>query len=117
MAGLTGVVDTKTGEEASMSPINVVVHGALGRVGKEMVKGVIADPDIKLVGAVDIKANGSQLTEADTTVPLSTNLEEMIDTVHPEVIIDFTLAKAAMPARTGRPTAGRGSTGPTPAPR
>ena len=81
-----------------MSPINVVVHGALGKVGKEIVKGAVADPETKLVGAVDIKAAGDRLTEGNVTVPLSTNLEEIIDKTHPEVIVDFTLAKAAMPA-------------------
>jgi 4-hydroxy-tetrahydrodipicolinate reductase len=83
-----------------MSPIKVIVHGALGKVGREVVRAVSLDPVTKLVGAVDIKASGKSLNIPDTTdnVPLSTNLKEIIDATKPDVMVDFTLAKAAMPA-------------------
>jgi 4-hydroxy-tetrahydrodipicolinate reductase len=83
-----------------MSPIKVIVHGALGKVGREVVRAVSLDPATKLVGAVDIKATGKSLDIPDTSdsVPLSTNLEEIIVATKPDVMVDFTLAKAAMPA-------------------
>jgi 4-hydroxy-tetrahydrodipicolinate reductase len=83
-----------------MSPIKLIVHGALGKVGKEVVRAVSLDPATKLVGAVDIKATAKTLNTPDTTesVPLSTSLEEIIDATKPDVMVDFTLAKAAMPA-------------------
>ena len=39
-----------------MKQITVVVHGALGKVGREIIAGVSRDPDLSLVGAVDIQA-------------------------------------------------------------
>ena len=47
-----------------MSPIKVVVHGAAGRVGQEVVKAVCQEPDMKLVGAVDLKVTGDSLATA-----------------------------------------------------
>jgi 4-hydroxy-tetrahydrodipicolinate reductase len=81
-----------------MSPIKVLVHGALGKVGREVVKTVNLDPETELVGAVDAKATGDSLTEGTVTVPLVQDLGSIIDNSGPEVIVDFTLAKAAMPA-------------------
>ncbi|MBN1367803.1 MAG: 4-hydroxy-tetrahydrodipicolinate reductase [Dehalococcoidales bacterium] len=83
-----------------MSAIKVIVHGALGKVGKEVVRAVSIDPATKLVGAVDIKATAKTLNIPDTSesVPFSTNLEEIIEATGPDVMVDFTLAKAAMPA-------------------
>jgi len=82
-----------------MSPIKVIVHGALGKVGREVVKAVSHDPETRLVGAVDIKASENTFpVEGLDAAPLSTNLEKIIDTTKPDVMVDFTLAKAAMPA-------------------
>ncbi len=39
-----------------MSQIKVVINGALGRVGQQVISAVAADPDLLLVGAADIKA-------------------------------------------------------------
>ncbi len=82
-----------------MSPIKVVVHGAAGRVGQEVVKAVCQEKDMKLVGAVDIKVTGDTLILPDgLTVPFSTNLKSILDSCEPDVMVDFTIAKASMPA-------------------
>ncbi len=82
-----------------MSQIRVVVHGASGRVGQEVVKAVCQEKDMNLVGAVDIKCSGNTLALSDgTTVPFSTNLRSIIDSCSPDVVVDFTIAKASMPA-------------------
>ncbi len=83
-----------------MSLIKVIVHGALGKVGREVIKAVSLDPETRLVGAVDIKATAKTLAIFDTTetVPMSANLEEIIDNTKPDVMVDFTVAKASMPA-------------------
>jgi dihydrodipicolinate reductase len=39
-----------------LTPIKVVIYGAAGRVGQEMLNGLHREPDIQVVGAVDIKA-------------------------------------------------------------
>ena len=52
-----------------------------------------------MVGAVDIQASGGKLLLADgSAIPFSSDLEKIIIETQPEVIIDFTLAHAAMPA-------------------
>ena len=44
-----------------MTSIRVVVHGALGKVGQEVVRAVYREPEMQLVGAVDLKATQDSL--------------------------------------------------------
>ncbi|MDP6448705.1 MAG: 4-hydroxy-tetrahydrodipicolinate reductase [Dehalococcoidales bacterium] len=83
-----------------MEPIRVIVHGALGRVGQEVVKAICCDTGTQLVGAVDLKATGDSLILPDgsRTVPFSTDLDFILTSCRPEVTVDFTTAKATMPA-------------------
>jgi 4-hydroxy-tetrahydrodipicolinate reductase len=83
-----------------MEPITVLVHGALGKMGKEVVAAISRDPELKLVGAVDTKATKDQLTLPDglKKVPLSTELSSLLEASHPKVLLDFTIAEAAMSA-------------------
>ncbi|OGO00703.1 MAG: 4-hydroxy-tetrahydrodipicolinate reductase [Chloroflexi bacterium RBG_13_52_12] len=83
-----------------MPQIKVVVHGAAGRVGQEVVKAVCQEPEMKLVGAVDVKVTGDSLTLPDGSgkVPFSTDLKSILTTCQPDVVVDFTIAKASMPA-------------------
>jgi 4-hydroxy-tetrahydrodipicolinate reductase len=83
-----------------MSTIKVVVRGAAGRVGQEVVKAVCQEPDMKLVGAVDLKVTGDSLPLPDGKgkVPFSADLTAMLDTCEPDVMVDFTIAKDSMPA-------------------
>lgn len=83
-----------------MTLIKVIVHGALGKVGQEVVKAVCREPEMQLVGAVDLKATQDSLALPDGSgvVPFSTDLEPILSSCRPDVIVDFTIAKAAMPA-------------------
>lgn len=83
-----------------MSQIKVIVNGALGRMGQQVVSAVIADPGLQLVGGADIKADRDYLSAPGLTtkVPLQNNLISMIEMYHPDVIVDFTVADAAMNA-------------------
>jgi 4-hydroxy-tetrahydrodipicolinate reductase len=82
-----------------MAQTKVVVHGAAGRVGQEVVRAVQREEDLKLVGAVDINAPGDTLALADgTTVPFGTDFTDMLGQVKPDVVVDFTIASATMPA-------------------
>jgi len=82
-----------------MAPIRVIVHGALGKVGREIVRALTLDVDTQLVGAVDVAAAGGGLSLPDESgeVPLSTDVNAIIDTCRPEVLVDFTVAAAVMP--------------------
>ena len=82
-----------------MTPIKTVIHGASGKVGQVLVSSLAKAPEVKLVGAVDIKTPGDKLILADgSAIPFSTDLEKILSETKPEVMVDFTLAQASMPA-------------------
>ncbi len=83
-----------------MGPIRVIIHGALGKVGTELVTAVSQDSDTQLAGAVDIKATADSLSLPDGSckVPFSADLKVILDMCPADVMIDFTIAGAAMPA-------------------
>ena len=83
-----------------MKPIRVVVHGALGRMGQEVINALCHEPGMQVVGAVDLKADEDYmpLPNSSGTVPFSSNLDHILTTCQPEVLVDFTTAKATMPA-------------------
>ncbi len=81
-----------------MSEINVVVHGALGRMGKVTVDAVYNAEDMQLLGAIDFQATQAMLDlTPKVSVPLSNDAERLLDHCHPNVIVDFSLAGAVMP--------------------
>jgi 4-hydroxy-tetrahydrodipicolinate reductase len=83
-----------------MEPTKVVVYGASGRVGQEVVKAVCREPAMQLVGAVELQVSEDYLALPDGsgTVPFSSDLASMLDSCRPDVMVDFTVAKATMPA-------------------
>jgi 4-hydroxy-tetrahydrodipicolinate reductase len=83
-----------------VEPIKVLVHGALGKVGREVVNAVCQEPETQLVGAVDLKASGDYLPLFDGSgeVPISADLNEILNKCQADVMVDFTIAKATMPA-------------------
>jgi 4-hydroxy-tetrahydrodipicolinate reductase len=78
--------------------IKVAVYGALGRMGQTLVDALGREADMRLVGAVDIKAAEKELTLPDGsgTVPLSRSLDDIISAARPEVVVDFSVAAAVM---------------------
>lgn len=61
-------------------PIRVGVFGARGRVGTQVVAGVEAAPDMKLVATVDLGDDASDLVEAGAEV--------VVDFTHPDAVLD-----------------------------
>ena len=81
-----------------MAEIKVIINGALGKMGQAMFEGLSHEDDIRVVGAVDIKADRSSLSSARGTVPLASNLGSLLDVVEADVLLDFTTAAATMSA-------------------
>jgi 4-hydroxy-tetrahydrodipicolinate reductase len=81
-------------------PIRVVVNGALGRVGQEVVKAVLADPELRLVGATEHTVSQPYLPAPDypELIPFSSNLGPLLEKTRPDVIVDFTRSAVAMEA-------------------
>jgi 4-hydroxy-tetrahydrodipicolinate reductase len=72
--------------------IKVVICGALGRMGTTIAGLVQEAPDMELVGGVDVR-NG---TLCGVEVVESSRIDELLDTTKPDVLIDFTVAAAAV---------------------
>jgi 4-hydroxy-tetrahydrodipicolinate reductase len=83
-----------------MKPITVVVHGAMGKMGKAVINAVCQESETRLVGAVDINITSDrlQLPDGSGNVPLSSDLDSIIVSQKPDVMVDFSVAKASMPA-------------------
>jgi 4-hydroxy-tetrahydrodipicolinate reductase len=78
--------------------IKVAVAGALGRVGREMMYGLASDPELDLVGGADPLAGEEffDLPGGGGLVPLAKTVDVLIQRARPRVLVDFTVAEAAM---------------------
>jgi len=94
----TGSCRLATGE--NMEVIRVVVNGALGRMGQEVIRAVVREPELKVVGAAEKNVTQKYLPLADTLelVPFSSDLESLLTNCNPHVLVDFTMAEVAMKA-------------------
>ena len=82
-----------------MASIQVLVHGATGKMGAETVAAISSQDDMSLVGATCHKDRGPSLSLPNgDQVPLSTNLDDLIRRTRPDVLVDFTNANACMEA-------------------
>jgi len=70
----------------------VIIAGILGRMGTTIANMVEQNPNLELVGGVDIREGELK----GKRVVLSNNLAAFIDEVKPDVMIDFTMATATM---------------------
>jgi 4-hydroxy-tetrahydrodipicolinate reductase len=82
-----------------MKPIRVAVHGALGKMGRTLIDALCRESEMQIVGATDIEATEDHLTLPDGSgrIPLSQELAPILDSCQPEVVVDFSTAKAVMP--------------------
>lgn len=83
-----------------MNPIRVVVNGAQGKMGREIISALCHEPEIQLVGATELQVSADSLSLPDGsgTVPLSSDLDQILTSCQPQVLVDFTIAPATMPA-------------------
>jgi len=83
-----------------MKPIRVVVQGASGKVGQVVVNALCLEPEMQVVGAVDLQVSEDYLPLPDKSgsVPFSSNLDYILTNCQPDVLVDFTIAQATMPA-------------------
>lgn len=74
----------------------VVVHGALGRMGQEVLRALADAPDLEPVGAADARASAPALRlPAGGEVPLASSLDALLDRVPADVVVDFSSAEGA----------------------
>lgn len=78
--------------------IKVLISGAAGKMGQCVVRAVINEAGLKLVGAIDRVGNpnigkdiGMLCGGKDVGVELSSGLKEIIAKTNPDVMVDFTM--------------------------
>lgn len=76
-------------------PIRVAVSGACGRMGQEVVRTVLAQPDMRLVAAVDAVGAGSDIGTVLGGEPLQVAVRRGLEGVDADVLVDFTRGDAA----------------------
>ena len=79
---------------------NIVVSGALGKMGQEVVKLVDRTDDFELVGAVDVAHEGEDIKEVlnleDASAEISNDLKETLNEVQADAVVDFTTPQVVM---------------------
>jgi 4-hydroxy-tetrahydrodipicolinate reductase len=77
--------------------IEVIVTGAAGRMGREVVRAVTAADGMRVAAAVDRGGNASAIDDGlGGTVPLAADLGAALSgAARPRVLVDFTVADAA----------------------
>lgn len=72
----------------------IIVTGATGRMGRETVKAILKESDMKLVGVVDTNLVGEDIGEVVGVgrigLAVVSDLKELIETVKPTIMVDFT---------------------------
>jgi len=78
--------------------IKVVVAGAAGKMGKEVCKAVLDDPETELLGAIDVEEVGKDIGELLGRPPVGAKISGLKKAVTKEadVLVDFTHAGVAM---------------------
>ncbi len=78
-----------------MASINVVVNGALGKMGQQVLSAVSGEDDMRPVAGVDLAARQATVSTPDgaASVPLSSSLSDVLDGA--DVVVDFSNAEGA----------------------
>ena len=82
-----------------MVSIKVVISGITGKMGLETAGAVSKESDLELVGGSCKRDRGPTLgTPNSIVVPISTDLDSLLEKTKPGVLVDFTNAAVAMEA-------------------
>ncbi|MGB9791509.1 MAG: 4-hydroxy-tetrahydrodipicolinate reductase [Thermacetogeniaceae bacterium] len=80
--------------------ISVVITGAAGRMGREVIKAVLREEDMRIVGAVDSREvgvdAGTLVGQKPCGVVITNNLQEVLANTKADVLVDFTNPEAAV---------------------
>ena len=76
-------------------PINVVVHGVMGKMGQQVLDMATRADGMQPTGAADITASQGSLALPDNSgdIPLSSSLADVLDSAN--VVVDFSSAEGA----------------------
>ncbi len=80
---------------ATITHINVAVHGASGRVGREVLRAVAEANDMRLSAAID-RFPKSELPRLPVDVPYHTSINQALQDHPTDVVVDFSVASASI---------------------
>ena len=79
--------------------VKVLVSGACGKMGREVINAVSSAEDMTLVGAVDIINNGEDIGKIalgqENGIKIQGDLKAAIESIKPDVVVDFTQPNSA----------------------
>ncbi len=79
-----------------MATIRVVVNGAMGKMGQEVMQALAKEKDIAVVGGVDLKPGDASVDLGNgVSLTVSPSLEQTIMGTRPNVVVDFTNVEGA----------------------
>lgn len=82
-----------------METIRVVVQGASGKMGQEVCHALCHEPDTEVVGAIDLTVKDNfVLPDGYGAVPAFKDAKKALAKLKPNVLVDFSLSPATMPA-------------------
>lgn len=80
--------------------VRVIVCGAYGKMGREVLKAIHNDTQLSIVGAVDVKSDfidiGDLIGVGKTGIIVGNDLQTVIDETKPQVMVDFTRPEVVM---------------------
>jgi len=82
--------------------IKIAVTGACGRMGGLIIENILKSKEMELVSAIDVTNTGRDIGEVmragklDVLVENASSIEAALDRAKPDVLIDFTIANAAV---------------------
>lgn len=80
--------------------IRVMVCGAYGKMGREVLKAIHNDAQLSVVGAVDVKSDfvdiGDLIGAGKTGIIVGNDLQTVINETKPQVMVDFTRPEVVM---------------------
>ena len=80
--------------------IRVIVCGAYGKMGREVLKAIHSDTQLSIVGAVDVKSDftdiGDLIGAGKTGIIVGNDLQTVINETKPQVMVDFTRPEVVM---------------------
>ncbi len=71
-----------------MKKLRVLVAGAKGRMGQEVIQMVTKDDELEYVGGVDLQAS------EESTPPIYQSVEKAIIDLKPDILVDFTIPQS-----------------------
>jgi 4-hydroxy-tetrahydrodipicolinate reductase len=77
--------------------IKVAVHGASGKMGQMVIAAISREKELSLVGGVDVAVPGALMEVPGGRIPCSTDLDKILRDTKPDVLVDFSAAKAVIP--------------------